>query len=163
MYSISGEFGVCLVLLLFMFVCFGGRTSPMKSPRATVLNLKVFVFHYVCAMCMYVMCIAGEFGVCLVVVSFMFVCFGLQRAVGANNSLMKLQSATVLLYIIDGNSPPPTPLWYSSGGAGLPDGTISVLLRGHTGQSFGFTLAKGVTLEVQGDANDGCGKVPFYI
>mmetsp|Transcript_7127 Transcript_7127/g.20756 ORF Transcript_7127/g.20756 Transcript_7127/m.20756 type:complete len:1627 (+) Transcript_7127:71-4951(+) len=44
------------------------------------------------------------------------------------------------------------------GGAGLPDGTINVLLRGHTGQSFGFSLAKGVRLEVQGDANDGCGK-----
>jgi len=41
---------------------------------------------------------------------------------------------------------------------GLPDGTIRVLLEGHTGQSFGFTLAKGVRLEVQGDANDGCGK-----
>lgn len=39
-----------------------------------------------------------------------------------------------------------------------PVGTINVLLRGHTGQSFGFSLAKGVRLEVQGDANDGCGK-----
>jgi len=44
------------------------------------------------------------------------------------------------------------------GGAGLPDGTITVHLEGHTGQSFGFTLARGVTLSVQGDANDGCGK-----
>jgi len=44
------------------------------------------------------------------------------------------------------------------GGAGLPDGTIHVGLTGHTGQSFGFTLAKGVTMEVKGDANDGCGK-----
>jgi len=44
------------------------------------------------------------------------------------------------------------------GGAGLPPGTVNVRLRGHTGQSFGFTLARGITLEVQGDANDGCGK-----
>ena len=41
------------------------------------------------------------------------------------------------------------------GGAGLPDGTITVNLQGHTGQSFGFTLAKGITMTVSGDANDG--------
>ena len=41
------------------------------------------------------------------------------------------------------------------GGEGLPDGTISIKLDGHTGQSFGFTLAKGVALHVSGDANDG--------
>ena len=44
------------------------------------------------------------------------------------------------------------------GGAGLPDGTITVNLEGHTGQSFAFTLARGITINVQGDANDGCGK-----
>ena len=44
------------------------------------------------------------------------------------------------------------------GGAGLPDGTIRVSLTGHTGQSFGFTLMKGVRFDVHGDANDGCGK-----
>ena len=44
------------------------------------------------------------------------------------------------------------------GGDGLPDGTITVDLQGHTGQSFGFTLARGVTMYVRGDANDGCGK-----
>jgi glutamate synthase domain-containing protein 3 len=44
------------------------------------------------------------------------------------------------------------------GGAGLPDGTITVQMKGHTGQSFGFTLTKGVRFDVQGDANDGCGK-----
>ena len=44
------------------------------------------------------------------------------------------------------------------GGAGLPDGTITVNIVGQTGQSFGFTLAKGVTMNVLGDANDGCGK-----
>jgi len=44
------------------------------------------------------------------------------------------------------------------GGAGLPDDTITVNLQGHTGQSFAFTLAKGITINVEGDANDGCGK-----
>ena len=44
------------------------------------------------------------------------------------------------------------------GAAGLPDGTLTVDMVGHTGQSFAFTLAKGVTLNVKGDANDGCGK-----
>jgi len=44
------------------------------------------------------------------------------------------------------------------GGAGLPDDTITVNLEGHTGQSFGFTLAKGISIHVTGDANDGCGK-----
>ena len=31
------------------------------------------------------------------------------------------------------------------GAVGLPDGTVQVKLNGHAGQSFGFTLAKGVT------------------
>ena len=44
------------------------------------------------------------------------------------------------------------------GGQGLPDGTITVNLTGHTGQSFGFTLAPGIAMHVTGDANDGCGK-----
>lgn len=41
---------------------------------------------------------------------------------------------------------------------GLPDDTIHINLRGHAGQSFGFCLASGVTLELQGDANDYVGK-----
>ena len=44
------------------------------------------------------------------------------------------------------------------GGKGLPEGTITVNLTGHTGQSFGFTLAPGIAMHVEGDANDGCGK-----
>jgi len=44
------------------------------------------------------------------------------------------------------------------GAAGLADDTIVVHMKGHTGQSFGFTLAPGVTFLVEGDANDGCGK-----
>ncbi|PKU24768.1 glutamate synthase large subunit [Telmatospirillum siberiense] len=41
---------------------------------------------------------------------------------------------------------------------GLPDDTISVRLAGTAGQSFGAFLAKGVTLELTGEANDYVGK-----
>ena len=41
---------------------------------------------------------------------------------------------------------------------GLPCNSINVNLRGHCGQSFGFALAPGVTLNVKGDANDYVGK-----
>mgnify|MGYP001090045890 CR=1 FL=1 len=41
---------------------------------------------------------------------------------------------------------------------GLPDDTIRIKLNGHGGQSMGFTLAKGVSIELVGDANDYCGK-----
>jgi len=44
------------------------------------------------------------------------------------------------------------------GHEGLPDDTIHVKYNGSTGQSFGFILAKGITFEVEGDANDGVGK-----
>ncbi|HEY4774425.1 MAG TPA: glutamate synthase subunit alpha, partial [Xanthobacteraceae bacterium] len=44
------------------------------------------------------------------------------------------------------------------GHAGLPDDTIHVRLTGTAGQSFGAWLAKGVTLELEGDANDYVGK-----
>ena len=44
------------------------------------------------------------------------------------------------------------------GDNGLPDGSIDITFRGHAGQSFGFTLAPGITLRLIGDANDGCGK-----
>jgi glutamate synthase domain-containing protein 2/glutamate synthase domain-containing protein 1/glutamate synthase domain-containing protein 3 len=44
------------------------------------------------------------------------------------------------------------------GHAGLPDGTIHFKLNGSAGQSFGGFLARGVTLELEGDANDYCGK-----
>ncbi len=40
----------------------------------------------------------------------------------------------------------------------LPDDTIHVKLTGSAGQSFGAFLAKGVTLELEGDANDYVGK-----
>jgi glutamate synthase domain-containing protein 2/glutamate synthase domain-containing protein 1/glutamate synthase domain-containing protein 3 len=44
------------------------------------------------------------------------------------------------------------------GSEGLPDDTIALRFRGSAGQSFGAFLAKGVTLELEGDANDYVGK-----
>ena len=44
------------------------------------------------------------------------------------------------------------------GNDGLPDETIHVSLKGTAGQSFGAFLAKGVTFELEGEANDYVGK-----
>jgi len=44
------------------------------------------------------------------------------------------------------------------GSAGLPDDTIRIHLDGSAGQSMGAFLAKGVTLTLEGDANDYVGK-----
>src|SRR5690349_15984305 len=44
------------------------------------------------------------------------------------------------------------------GGEGLPDDTITVRLRGSAGQSFGAFVPKGITLRLEGDANDYTGK-----
>ncbi|MDB5593494.1 MAG: hypothetical protein JWM36_455 [Hyphomicrobiales bacterium] len=44
------------------------------------------------------------------------------------------------------------------GHEGLPDDTIHVALKGTAGQSFGAWLAHGVTLELEGEANDYVGK-----
>ena len=44
------------------------------------------------------------------------------------------------------------------GSAGLPDGTITVRCRGSAGQSFGAFAARGLTLELEGEANDYVGK-----
>jgi glutamate synthase domain-containing protein 2/glutamate synthase domain-containing protein 3 len=44
------------------------------------------------------------------------------------------------------------------GSAGLPDDTIRIHLTGSAGQSLGAFLAKGVTLRLEGDANDYVGK-----
>ncbi|QDU72919.1 glutamate synthase large subunit [Mucisphaera calidilacus] len=46
----------------------------------------------------------------------------------------------------------------NQGEAGLPDDTVRVGLRGHAGQSFGAFLTSGVTLRLEGDANDYVGK-----
>jgi glutamate synthase domain-containing protein 2/glutamate synthase domain-containing protein 1/glutamate synthase domain-containing protein 3 len=44
------------------------------------------------------------------------------------------------------------------GAAGLPDDTIKFYFSGSAGQSFGAFLARGVTLELEGEANDYVGK-----
>jgi glutamate synthase (ferredoxin) len=44
------------------------------------------------------------------------------------------------------------------GGAGLPEDTISLHFRGSAGQSFGAFIPSGVTLTLEGDANDYLGK-----
>ena len=44
------------------------------------------------------------------------------------------------------------------GHAGLPEDTIAIALTGTAGGSFGAFLARGVTLELIGDANDYVGK-----
>ncbi|GLX20091.1 glutamate synthase [Streptomyces lavendulae subsp. lavendulae] len=44
------------------------------------------------------------------------------------------------------------------GGAGLPDNTIDLTFTGSAGQSFGAFLPSGVTLRLEGDANDYVGK-----
>src|SRR5262249_20713227 len=44
------------------------------------------------------------------------------------------------------------------GGDGLPDDTIDLTLVGSAGQSFGAFLPRGITLRLEGDANDYVGK-----
>ncbi|HZT79039.1 MAG TPA: glutamate synthase large subunit [Gemmataceae bacterium] len=44
------------------------------------------------------------------------------------------------------------------GAKGLPDDTIRLHFKGSAGQSFGAFLPRGITLTLEGDANDYCGK-----
>ncbi len=44
------------------------------------------------------------------------------------------------------------------GGEGLPDGTIDITFQGSAGQSFGAFVPAGITLRLEGDANDYVGK-----
>jgi glutamate synthase (NADPH/NADH) large chain len=44
------------------------------------------------------------------------------------------------------------------GGRGLPDDRITIGFTGSAGQSFGAFLPRGITLRLEGDANDGWGK-----
>ncbi len=46
----------------------------------------------------------------------------------------------------------------ATAGQGLPDDTIHIKLNGSAGQSLGAWLAPGITIEVEGDANDYVGK-----
>src|SRR5690606_26087042 len=43
-------------------------------------------------------------------------------------------------------------------GEGLPEGTIDLTFAGSAGQSFGAFVPKGITLRLEGDANDYVGK-----
>ncbi|WP_425553590.1 glutamate synthase large subunit [Dactylosporangium salmoneum] len=45
-----------------------------------------------------------------------------------------------------------------AGGAGLPENTVDITLRGTAGQSFGAFVPRGITLRLYGDANDYVGK-----
>ena len=44
------------------------------------------------------------------------------------------------------------------GGAGLPENTIQLKFEGSAGQSFGAFIPKGITMQLEGDANDYIGK-----
>jgi len=44
------------------------------------------------------------------------------------------------------------------GGRGLPDNTIKIKLSGSVGQSFAAFLSRGITMNLEGDANDYLGK-----
>jgi glutamate synthase (NADPH/NADH) large chain len=46
----------------------------------------------------------------------------------------------------------------SWGGNGLPDDTIQIHFRGSAGQSFGAFVPRGITMRLEGDANDYLGK-----
>lgn len=48
------------------------------------------------------------------------------------------------------------------GSKGLPDNSIKIKLEGSAGQSFCAFLAPGVTVELEGDANDYVGKVLLF-
>ena len=45
-----------------------------------------------------------------------------------------------------------------NGEAGLPDDTITIRFKGTAGQSFGAFMPKGITFDLEGDANDYVGK-----
>ena len=46
---------------------------------------------------------------------------------------------------------------------GLPDNSINIKLTGSAGQSFCAFLVQGVTVMLEGDANDYVGKVSFSL
>jgi glutamate synthase (NADPH/NADH) len=67
------------------------------------------------------------------------------------------QEAACSLLTPDPTPRPPTH-HHLAPGQGLPDDTIHVKLQGHAGQSLGAWLCAGITLELEGDANDYVGK-----
>ena len=52
----------------------------------------------------------------------------------------------------------PTHLFLAAGESGLSEDSIRITFAGSAGQSFGAFLARGVSLKLEGDANDYVGK-----
>jgi glutamate synthase (NADPH/NADH) large chain len=80
----------------------------------------------------------------------------------ASAALERKERVDLLLPIRNVNRTVGTRLGYEItrryGAAGLPDDTIRVHFNGSAGQSFGAFLPRGVTLTLEGDANDYVGK-----
>ena len=80
----------------------------------------------------------------------------------ASAALERQEPVTLQLPIRNANRATGTMLGYEItkryGGEGLPDDTIRVQFTGSAGQSFGAFVPRGVTLSLEGDANDFWGK-----
>ena len=80
----------------------------------------------------------------------------------AKPALSRRQKVKIELPIINTNRTVGTILSHNIakrfGEEGLPDNTIQIHFNGSAGQSFGAFLAHGVTLDLEGDANDYVGK-----
>ncbi len=80
----------------------------------------------------------------------------------ARPALEKAEAVAIELPILNTNRTVGTMLSHelmkAQGEGGLADDTIHINLDGSAGQSFGAFLAKGITLELEGDANDYVGK-----
>ena len=88
----------------------------------------------------------------------------LDRAIiaAALPAIERREPVTLHLPIRNANRAAGTMLGYEitrrHGGAGLPDDTIRIHFTGSAGQSFGAFVPRGVTLSLEGDANDFWGK-----
>jgi glutamate synthase (ferredoxin) len=82
--------------------------------------------------------------------------------VAALPALERGEPVTLHLPIRNANRATGTMLGYEitrrHGGAGLPDDTVRIHFTGSAGQSFGAFVPRGVTLSLEGDANDFWGK-----
>jgi glutamate synthase (NADPH/NADH) large chain len=78
------------------------------------------------------------------------------------NALERRTPVSLRLPIRNGHRAVGTMLGYEVtrryGGEGLPDDTITCTFTGSAGQSFGAFVPRGITLELEGDANDYIGK-----
>ncbi|MDA0789069.1 MAG: glutamate synthase large subunit [Proteobacteria bacterium] len=78
------------------------------------------------------------------------------------NALTKGERVDIELPVINTNRVVGTMLSHevakATGGMLLPDDTINIKLNGSAGQSLGAWLARGITIEIEGDANDYVGK-----